>query len=396
MGKKSKAKASPAKAKAKTGTRAKKSPGAKKKSASVKELILKKFETRTPETLYKVPRDEKYLENFSAPRFVSDEGEAARLRELLLQTFDFKSFPATGVPDKESEPAEKGAGLEKKPVHIENTVEKEDKPEEKLNGAQDTAKKAVKSDEIKKKEDAENPLPAKKQELVSKVPVNKLPMKKKGKDYMETTMKYSAAAFAVVIAIILFASFSNASKYYLKAGDSGVEVWQGSFSPTDTELLMALPGIQAPESVKSVYSRDEVYPFVFGYYIKKADALWNAPGMPDIKKMKAYLNKAISYGTRGNIRDAYSRLKKIDVIVLMSKADIFASKGSMTGFQEALSCLNKADKLEKANLLGLEASGSQGDLIKGKIEVVSNLVKAFEAKQTEASKAVDAAPEPAE
>ncbi len=257
-----------------------------------------------------------------------------------------------------------------------------------LEDIQDTAKKVVKLEEVKirklklKKEEPAHTSPV--TEQAKKEKVTDLPIKK-GVEPMDTTMKYSAVGLVILVVIILGVSFSNASKYYLKPAGNGVEIWQGSFAPLDEELLIALPGIQVPKSIQSVYTREEIYPFAFDYYVQKADALLEAPSVPDYQASRAYLNTAISYGTKGTIRKAYGRLKKLDVIVLMNKADIMTAKGTAEGFEKALKYLEKAALLEKADLLNISTEGNQTELIKGKIDVVKNLKASLEPKPAEAT-----------
>ncbi|MBW2680492.1 MAG: histone H1-like repetitive region-containing protein [Deltaproteobacteria bacterium] len=112
-------KAKPA-AKTKAAPRAKKiiAPQAKKpapktkKKLSMKELILKKFDTWKPDKLYTVSPDEKYLKGFAAPPFVSgSEQEILRIKELLLKKFDLAEIKAAGEKAAgEKATAEKAAG----------------------------------------------------------------------------------------------------------------------------------------------------------------------------------------------------------------------------------------------------------------------------------------------
>ncbi|OQX19875.1 MAG: hypothetical protein BWK80_36285, partial [Desulfobacteraceae bacterium IS3] len=82
-----------------------------KKEISMTDLILKKFEPWNTEALFRPDEDEAYLKNFAAPPFFTDadEKDAERMRSLLLNKFDMKSFsekPVSGdVKDALSEQA---------------------------------------------------------------------------------------------------------------------------------------------------------------------------------------------------------------------------------------------------------------------------------------------------
>jgi len=195
---------------------------------------------------------------------------------------------------------------------------------------------------------------------------------------MEKITKYLVAACLVLLAIITIGySFSNKNKYYINVTDGAVEIWQGKFAPMGASLFITLPGAQPPESIQAVYSKEEVFPFAFNYYIDRADALLDTPGMPDFKGIKLYLNKALSFGTTPDLsKAAYTRLNSIDLMILVYRADVAASKRTISGFEAALGYLNKAALLE--------LNDSQTELIKQKIESIKILLANPEAKQPEA------------
>jgi len=178
---------------------------------------------------------------------------------------------------------------------------------------------------------------------------------------MQKSIKYIVAFFVILAALVIYSSFSNMKNYYIKPTDGAVEIWQGRFAPMSQKLLVTLPGAQAPQSIKDVYSKEEVFPLIFNYYINKADAILDIPGMPDFDGIKFYLNKAISFGITDDLRKkAYTRLNNIDMMILQYKADVAASKETIDGFKTALEYLNKAA------LLDLNAD--QSKLINQKIE----------------------------
>ena len=204
---------------------------------------------------------------------------------------------------------------------------------------------------------------------------------------MQKSIKYLAACFVIVILVVLviYSSSSNRKNYYIKATDGAVEIWQGRFAPMSQELLVTLPGAQAPHSIKEVYIKDEVFPLVFNYYINKADALLDVAGMPDFEGIEFYLNKALLFGTTDDLRKkAYARLNSINMMTLLYKADVAASKETIDGFKTALKYLKKA--------AFLDLDDSQNTLIKQKIESIT--AKIAESK-ADRPKTPAAAPSPA-
>ena len=180
---------------------------------------------------------------------------------------------------------------------------------------------------------------------------------------MQKSIKYIIPFFVILTVLVIYSSFSNSKNYYIKATDGAVEIWQGRFAPMSQKLLVTLPGAQAPQSIKEVYSKEEVFPLIFNYYINRADAILDIPGMPDFDGIKFYLNKAISFGTTDDLRKkAYGRLNSIDMMILQYRADVAASKETIDGFKTALKYL------KKAALLDLDAD--QKKLIKQKIESI--------------------------
>ncbi|QTA82871.1 Uncharacterized protein dnl_52570 [Desulfonema limicola] len=72
------------------------SPQTAAKEVSVKDLIMKKFETWKPESIFKPAVDEQYLKGFTAPPFW--EKEDNKLRQILTRKFDFKFSDVAAKP----------------------------------------------------------------------------------------------------------------------------------------------------------------------------------------------------------------------------------------------------------------------------------------------------------
>nr|CBX27345.1 hypothetical protein N47_H21670 [uncultured Desulfobacterium sp.] len=176
---------------------------------------------------------------------------------------------------------------------------------------------------------------------------------------------------AVLISITLMASRSNTDNYFIEYKQGAVEVWKGRFSPLGKEPFIIMPGAQPPNPMKEVYTREEVFPLIAKYYIDKADAVMDVPGLPDFEGMRTYLNKSLSFAITEDLkREAHVRLNKIDRMVLLYKADIALNKGTISELKTAL------EYLKRANLLGPDEIESE--LIIRKIDSIITRITALE------------------
>ncbi|MCK4814535.1 hypothetical protein KA005_02100 [bacterium] len=190
-------------------------------------------------------------------------------------------------------------------------------------------------------------------------------------------MKYLVAALVVLVAIIVGSSMINKTKYYMDAKQGALEIWQGRFAPMGEELLITLPGVQLPETIKDVYSKKDVFPLISNYYVEKADALLEVPGMPDFEGIKGYLNKALSFAvTSASTEAAYNRLNNIELMILFYKADVAAGKATISDLKDAKRYLDQAAGLSKNDL--------QAGIITQKIDAVDKQIAALKAKEKEA------------
>ena len=152
--------------------------------------------------------------------------------------------------------------------------------------------------------------------------------------------------FIILMGLVVRTSVYNKDKYYLKSAAGAVELWQGTFSPTGKKRILIMPGVLIPQKIKDVYAQEEVYPMAFNFYVSKADALMEVPGMPDFVGIKSYLNRALSFATTEDLRQtAHVRINHIDRLILLYKADVAATKGTRSGLEAALGYLDQAAKL---------------------------------------------------
>jgi len=152
--------------------------------------------------------------------------------------------------------------------------------------------------------------------------------------------------FMLLMGLVIRESYHNTQKYYLKAAAGAVEIWQGTFSPGGKKRILIMPGVQMPVKIKDVYTGEEVYPLAFKFYVSKADALMEVPGMPEFVGIKSYLNRALSFATTEELRQAaHGRINQIDRMILFYKADVAAIKGTRSGLEKALDYLDQAARL---------------------------------------------------
>ena len=300
------------KTKASTSTPKQKAAAPKKKKVSMKDLLSKKFDAWAPEKPYRPEESASRAKDFDAPPYVTgkNEAEIERKRKLLFKTFDLGE---TLIEEPET-------------------------------GAIEAASP-----------DSQIPPPP------------PPPVMTKGSDPMATTMKLCAVGFVLLIAIILKVSASNQSHYYLKPTKAGVEIWQGIFAPLGEDRLILLPGAEKPESIQAVYSKPEVYPLIFNYYVKKADELLEKPGMPDFEGIKINLDKALPYAATEKLRTAAkTRRNNIDVMILLYKTEVAVSKETIPDYEAALEYLKEAQ--------ALDVDGSNTDSIKQKTESINSVL----------------------
>jgi len=198
-------------------------------------------------------------------------------------------------------------------------------------------------------------------------------------DPMVRMVAVLAAGFIFLMALVIAASYSNRANYYLQAANGAVEIWQGRFAPMGKERILILPGSQLPPAVKDVYSENEINAIAFNYYIDRADILLETAGMPDFSGIKLYLKMALSYGVTDELRQAaFKRLNTIDMMIYLYKADVAASKGTLSDFKKALEYMAKA--------AALELDAAQTDLVNKKIQSIKELMAALRGKNIEKPK----------
>ena len=88
-----------------------------------------------------------------------------------------------------------------------------------------------------------------------------------------------------------------------------------------------MPGVKAPETIKDLYTKDEVYPLAFKFYVDKSEKLIDVPGIPDFKAVKKNLYTALDYATTTQLKKiACDRLTGMDLLRLALERSASASE----------------------------------------------------------------------
>jgi len=282
---------------------------------------------------------------------------------------------------KVKESAKKKPAVKSKPTKVEKKTPKKTAP----------AKKPTKVQaEPKPTPVVKTSIPAKVQAETKPTPVVKtsIPDKPDSIDYIpppetkpadpaDKMLYYGMAGFVLLVLIIVLASWINTQRYYVKTSEGAVGIWQGKFAPKGAKHLISFPGLQVAKPIKDIYTANEVFPTIYQYYLDKADMLLEVPGMPDFDGVKEYLDKSLAYATTREMKKVIkSRLNAINLMVLLTKAEVVASKSTPEDQETALGYLKDAMAYEMDEL--------DSARIKQKIEIVRTKIKDLKAAAAQA------------
>lgn len=374
------------------------------KKPTLKELLHKKFEGQKPPVSDKQIKPD--FSGMTAPPFINtdDPVEAERLKTLLSKKFDMAEIKASAKPpearkveiketpppeplepEPESPPAEPA---EKKPEPVSEASAESASPEpvaatetEKTEAppkAEPKAPKPVATPVVQ-----QEPTPAAPVEIVAEP-------EKEPADPVLRAAKIAVIVAAVVVLMIVWASFKNSAKYFITSHGAAVVIEKGNFSPTGKRLFVVLHGFQlADEPTKETYRRNEIYPIIFGYYLDKADTLLEVAGLPDYKAINDDLEKAEQYALTREMRDAVqNRMSYIQRMTLLYKAEVDASKNDIESLESALKRLKQVKSLTN--------DPAQLEVITQRIATVTAGLEAAKTEAAEKAVAAERAEETAE
>lgn len=162
---------------------------------------------------------------------------------------------------------------------------------------------------------------------------------------MDKTLKYALTGFGFVIAILLLASMSNASKFYFWQKDRMVQLGQGRFAPMGTKIAASFSDLRILTGVRQneVYTKKKAYGILSDHFVQRADEVLKTGEAPDLKTARSYLALASEYAISDARRqEVRTRLNRISFLVLLGKGELARSKGTVSDFETAKGYLKEA------------------------------------------------------
>ena len=365
----------------------KKSTKSTKKKITLKDLIFKKFDAWKPEKQFKVETDKDTLPA-KAPPFIEDtSADAERIREKLFRRFDpetmrlqieemkaeaeRKAAEAKAAAERkaaEKKAAEEKAAQEKAAAEKKAAEEKaaREKAEAEKKAAERkaaeakaaAARKAAAEKKAAEEKAAKEKAAAEKRAALERVAAEKAAAEKAAAKQeadekkaleMKRNIIAAGAGFALILMMLIGVSLSNRSNFYVKPVEAGIEIQRGAFAPIGKNKYLLLQGIELQEPVQDVYSKKDLYPLIFDYYITQAESLPEAQIIPDFDEIEYNLKTALTYALTGEQRAiAKNHLNRIDFIMLVYKADIAAAKSDLSILETAINYYKKAAELNPA------------------------------------------------
>jgi len=384
----------------------------------IPELLKKKFTPLNKQKVVPPPPSESSVIPDPPPFIEGKKDEVARIRELLFRKIDLTDIPDRPVdvpkvtePEKvehkivetksqvknEKSNAEKiSEDVSSEKVEPEQKTEKENiiseeisdesadkkesetKPDKKIaDDKQPTAQKAEVNAKENEKPETENNI-SEEAALLEENTIDDSILNNESKEsIMSNSMKLVFAGIAILFIMLYLASTKNNAKYYLIEGKTGVELWQGDFSPMGQSHILTLMGMELPEDNKPSYSKSEVNPVICAFFLDQANDLLSDDNIPNLVEVKEYLLLAHDYADESTQKEIKKRLNGIDFMMFVLKADLALQKGSNEDLKKAKSFINEAQELAEKNY--------QKDMLKKRVQLLNSITaaKAKAKKDTE-------------
>ena len=119
---------------------------------------------------------------------------------------------------------------------------------------------------------------------------------------------FAAISFALILFMMITASINNSSKYYIRDTNAGLEIWKGQFAPKGLKKVVFLNGLNYSVT-KEIYSKNEVLPIAFQYYLDMADKLIKAKATPDFETITNLVEKASRFAITPKEKETIARYK---------------------------------------------------------------------------------------
>jgi len=336
-------------------------PKKEKPSVPVSELLKNVYPAWSPQSV--VPAPEKAQLNISdPPAFIEGSpDEIRRIRELLFQKIDLTDIP---------EPVQ-----EQVTDNVEEKQAEQTETKQKDIVAPAQVDKSANDEKLKEQASIEEPVSPEPQEDDS-IAAPLIPPEsdysdytletKKGEQLMSNSLKFVFAGIVVLFVMLYMASSSNHNKFYLIDGKSGVEVWQGTFSPMGKSFMVTLMGMETPETIQPFYTQSEIYPMICSFYLDQASEVLSEDNIPNLVQVKEYLEMAYYFATEANQQEIQKRLNGIDFMMFVLRADIAIQKGSETDLEKAREYIEEAQELVEKNY--------QKDMIKSRLQLIEGKI----------------------
>lgn len=338
---------------------------------SIGEVLQRKFESWRPDKLYVPPETPSGI---SAAPPIAAGAEAERVKELLFRQFDLSDAPPAPEPEPAQAVPKSATTIPEEVKASEEAATEEARAETAAAEMRETANQVVRPAPVYRPDAGWEASDSSESET-PEAQVPPLPPQKKGSDPMERSMRFLAACAIILFAFIVGASFSNASKYYLKSTDDGLEIWKGSFAPMGDERVVRLHGAAAPASMQGVYEKEQVMPIAFNYYMDTAEDVLYEEGVADQEKVRRYIDKALEYADAQNARRAFAMQKNLRILSLMTMADVAATKGTPEGYEKAVGYLEQAAAIDRSDIIDMGRT-PQAPLIEKKLAAYTGLLEA--------------------
>ncbi|MDY0222983.1 MAG: hypothetical protein RBR67_17775, partial [Desulfobacterium sp.] len=138
--------------------------------------------------------------------------------------------------------------------------------------------------------------------------------------------------FVLLLLMVVGTSISNSKKFYIKHTNAGVEIWKGQFAPISTQKIVFLKNIKLPKMTQKVYSKQDIFPIPFNYYLGMADNLIKEQGLPDFQPLIDLVGKASDFATtteeketiaryKSTIHDALMNIKSTEIVLPIQAAE---------------------------------------------------------------------------
>ncbi|WP_179953252.1 cell envelope integrity protein TolA [Desulfobotulus mexicanus] len=225
---------------------------------------------------------------------------------------------------KAEEEARKKAEEEAR-IKAEEEARKKAEEEARIKAEEEARIRAIKAEEARKQAEEAARIRAEEEARIQaeEEKARLLAEKKARSEAIVKNMLTAGACIAAIFVLIIGSSISNKSQYFIKTNKDSIEIWQGAFSPRGKNHILTLPGVTGPEVAKEAYTRSEVMPLAFNFYMDKAIEESRKRGTPDFDKVEKLLKKAQSFASSQDERQAVAaRLQAITKTIENYKAEI--------------------------------------------------------------------------